>query len=1384
MTPGFLTMLFYGLTFNLDKPTKIPHWRKPARIQWSDIPKTTMAASTETLSSEQGTIDHRYTNLCRDFEHYADRVLQENEQPPLLSRQKGRGVTTEVHWIPSTLPPLKRSRPGQSQPAFVGEHWQHAQWVRQLRRLQSFVQLQSKGTLTPTKRQHSFDLWRAILNANGFQTSFRKFWVQRSQVPPGGPVNLPKEPPPLEIARHILQSFQMEVTTLEQSLKRDRLKAAKDKRINDPNKIFQDVARPLALPVQTLVDQAVVTITNITEEGLIEYEPHTLSLDQPVLGPHGFLEYETHEHGKLQISPPPQVFEGDILRQHRLIGDLPTMFQRFQDLWEARWDRHRHVSEERWAPFLSFVQQHVPQPTQCMELPSITIDQWYQAVRAKKSKTAVGPDGFDKQDLLHMPKHQVATLLSILQTVENTGVWPRAMSIGLITALEKRPEAMDASHFRPITVLALGYRVWASIRAKQLLHWLHHIAPPGLCGNRQGHDTAMIWWHIAAKLEHSWHINAELSGTITDVIKCYNMIPRVPTFALAVHLKVPTGLIRPWFGAISQLERRFTIGGCTGPVCCGVTGFPEGDPLSVCSMFMINIAMYHWVVHHTSSAMLYTFVDNIEVTSDQPHETAASITVVREFCHLLDLELDAAKTICWAATPEGRQYLRHQGLTVALYGRDLGGHVAYCKQHTNSTVTERCSSLKTFWGLLLRSPATMHQKQKALQMCAWPRALHGASTVQLGPKHLQRLRSNAIRSFHVAQKGHSPILHLSFVCPTQCDPGFWLLRSTVMTFRRQCAPETNFHILDALVNDASGRSFPGPCHTFLERLHEINWSWHSDGWICDHDQLPLHITQSSIQHVLLRLEQGWQTFVGGLNNKRPSMAMMEQVDVPFSKQGINLLPLDIQGMLRVVMNGTFYTNNKLVHCNSASSPQCPWCDHRDSANHRHFDCPFMEDLRAQINPDLLEDLRQLPECTKQHGWFIAHPRSVQFRRALIDIPHTVRVFTAKPPEGHDLHLFTDGSCLRPAVARLRLATWAVVQANLQDDTFEEVSLGGVPGLIQTIGRAEFTAAISAVSYAVAWVRTAWIWTDNQQVFDTLQQYLRGDPPADIMSKDHDLHQMLWGICSQARFLGLLITPVKVKSHENETSYGHIVDRWAIRGNAAADELAATARGYLPSGLMTMWHELANFHDYQTQLRDNLRWLFVAVATRALDTLDDRQAIEDDCMDTQVNPEVPQDFPVLFEFLPHWTDRATTVDLGVQGETIFQWLRGLISPEVVEPVWLTTYQLLVDFQLDTKRLGPRFLLPQKSWTWMQHDNYDFLQAAAGLGRMLRRLGKEYDQPVTPAYRKPTGSHWAMWCRCFLMKVPAAKVCRINHVFQQFSRRPIQRAFDLRDIKAIA
>ena len=112
-------------------------------------------------------------------------------------------------------------------------------------------------------------------------------------------------------------------------------------------------------------------------------------------------------------------------------------------------------------------------------------------------------------------------------------------------------------------------------------------------------------------------------------------------------------------------------------------------------------------------------------------------------------------------------------------------------------------------------------------------------------------------------------------------------------------------------------------------------------------------------------------------------------------------------------------------------------------------------------------------------------------RPLASIRDTTKIYHSQPFLTHDLQLFTDGSCLRPEVGRLRIATWGVVQANLHQDTFETVSYGGTPGILQTIIRAEFLAAISAVTFAVNWVRNAWIWIDNQQVFTALQAYMQG-----------------------------------------------------------------------------------------------------------------------------------------------------------------------------------------------------------------------------------------------------------------------------------------------------
>lgn len=95
------------------------------------------------------------------------------------------------------------------------------------------------------------------------------------------------------------------------------------------------------------------------------------------------------------------------------------------------------------------------------------------------------------------------------------------------------------------------------------------------------------------------------------------------------------------------------------------------------------------------------------------------------------------KHILGSYSAGSRQYLRQQGLVVARQGRDLGGHVAYCKQHTNSTITERRTSLHPFWSVLLRSPACVTHKQSP-SMC-----------LAKGPSWSKNnsLRSSIFRSF-------------------------------------------------------------------------------------------------------------------------------------------------------------------------------------------------------------------------------------------------------------------------------------------------------------------------------------------------------------------------------------------------------------------------------------------------------------------------------------------------------------------------------------------------------------------------------------------------------------------------------------------------------------
>ena len=380
----------------------------------------------------------------------------------------GRAATRDVRKVVAK-PPLRSARDGDLQPGYYGFSRSYARWFKQLRRLQAFAQSVQQPSSNAAARAARLELWAAIQRAPGFQPSFSEWWKARMVDRYGVPGTFPIGPPTGPIASSLYLAFKAEVRAFEARLNTQRIRMAKQRRKEQPCLVFRDIqqARPAAVDVLLEPQRAVVTAVNQEDCSLVLDKPVRVEVASPV-----FVGAQPRQviHAEEEVVWLESVQEEDVgatLRQDKLCGDLPSIFQAFTAEWSARWDRHRDTPEHVWAPAEAIVDA-VPM---CPEapLPPLTREQWRQAVQRKKAYAAVGPDGVSKADMQRLPPALEACLLTLAKGAESDGVWPEQMLVGAISALAKKPDSASVGEYRPITILALPYRVWSSIRARQLL---------------------------------------------------------------------------------------------------------------------------------------------------------------------------------------------------------------------------------------------------------------------------------------------------------------------------------------------------------------------------------------------------------------------------------------------------------------------------------------------------------------------------------------------------------------------------------------------------------------------------------------------------------------------------------------------------------------------------------------------------------------------------------------------------------------------------------------------------------------------------------------------------------------------------------------------------
>ena len=414
-------------------------WQKPAPLPWDKL--TDPLSDYEPEGCDNASTDECVKNLFEQLEHQLHCTLRAEGKPGLMPIQKGRARANPVKRCCFGMCPQKASRQDEFQPSFVGENRTHALWLKQVRRIASLEKLLSGENCSSAKTEHSFGLWEAIRQAAGFPGGFNRFW-QTQQHASDAPSVVPHSLPDLQVVSAIRTSFESIVTQLEKTLKANRHAAAKQTRIDDSSRIYKDVARPKAVPVQTLISSRVAQVTSVDENlQRATYPSGILEVAEPVSNQAGILKVITHTPGEIFLDGDQGVQEGDLLLQEISHANPNEVMQEFENLWMTYWGRHENTPCEKWEPFVELCQQCVAPRFPPMAYTPITARMWKQAVQSRKKAAAIGPDGISRLDLLNLPPKSLHKLLQILQRIEDGEPWPVAWMVGVIHALEKRSGA-------------------------------------------------------------------------------------------------------------------------------------------------------------------------------------------------------------------------------------------------------------------------------------------------------------------------------------------------------------------------------------------------------------------------------------------------------------------------------------------------------------------------------------------------------------------------------------------------------------------------------------------------------------------------------------------------------------------------------------------------------------------------------------------------------------------------------------------------------------------------------------------------------------------------------------------------------------------------------
>ena len=147
----------------------------------------------------------------------------------------------------------------------------------------------------------------------------------------------------------------------------------------------------------------------------------------------------------------------------------------------------------------------------------------------RKSVTAGSLDGWGWRELKVLPLSWYDELARILAKVEDFGIWPGRLLDTYIAMIPKSDGDATPLGQRPLSVLPVVYRIWASARMGQLDGWFKSWVPDPVFSAGRGGGSVEAWFFTALDVEEvlCGAVHSHVHLFVADVVKSFDTVDRV-----------------------------------------------------------------------------------------------------------------------------------------------------------------------------------------------------------------------------------------------------------------------------------------------------------------------------------------------------------------------------------------------------------------------------------------------------------------------------------------------------------------------------------------------------------------------------------------------------------------------------------------------------------------------------------------------------------------------------------------------------------------------------------------------------------------------------------------------------------------------------------------